>query len=183
MLAQSHAQRWLSQEGCPVFVHIQERWIFDQADLVTADLYPSRSFAGQCVKAETNIEAKAQFTMPRNISKYQTVDDPSPIRNGHSPNASRQLAAASKANAAETARLNFIPDTKNADTPATANGHRKMAAMRDMMDRPTIFIMCTVGFISSCLCLSAPTGRLKGMWNELELLMARWEPRPVLLFE
>jgi hypothetical protein len=40
---------------CAFFIH---------AELAAVDLYPSKSFAGQWVKADTNIEAKAQFTMP-----------------------------------------------------------------------------------------------------------------------
>jgi hypothetical protein len=69
------------------------------------------------------------------------VDDPSPIRSIHSPRASRQQSAASKANADETQPLNLIPDTKNAHNPATANGHKKMAATRDKAEKAITFRM------------------------------------------
>jgi hypothetical protein len=87
--------------------------------------------------------------MPRNASKYKMVDDPSPIRSGHSPTTSRQHTAASRANADDTHRLNLIPDTKNADMPATANGQKKMAATRDTMDRAITFNMVVARFIFS----------------------------------
>ena len=43
--------------------------------------------------------------------------------------------------------MNLIPDTKNADMPAIANGHKKMLATRDAMDRDITFIIFVVRFI------------------------------------